>query len=121
MKVRRSGRETVIARRLACCVWLVACASITGCTGGSGSEASAKSGEKTFQQFCFSCHAAGVAGAPKVGDAAAWAPRIAEGKDVMLKKSITGVPPGMPPRGLCSLCTDADLSAAIDCMVERSQ
>ena len=89
-----------------------------GCGSGTGSEgATARSGETTYQQFCFSCHAAGVAGAPKLGDAAVWAPRIAAGEAVMLQRVIEGIPPGMPPRGLCTQCTDADLAAAIDYMV----
>ena len=103
-------------------VWsLIGCGVlVAGCSGGS-SEATARDGEKTYQQFCFSCHATGAAGAPKVGDAAAWAPRVAEGSDAMLEKAIVGMPPGMPPRGLCSLCTDADLAAAIDYMVAHSK
>ena len=120
MKVCRSGRQTAITRGFLRCLWLVALLWTAGCSGGS-SEATAKDGQKTYQQFCFSCHAAGVAGAPKVGDVEAWAPRVAEGKDVMLRKAIEGVAPGMPPRGLCSLCTDADLAAAIDYMVEQSE
>jgi len=97
--------------------WTVAAA---GCSGGD-SEAKARDGAKTYQQFCFSCHATGAAGAPKVGDVAAWAPRIAQGKDVLLEKSINGMPPGMPPRGLCSLCSDEDLAAAVDYMVNNSR
>jgi cytochrome c5 len=93
---------------------------LAGCSGEQ-SEATPKDGEKVYQQFCFSCHATGVGGAPRVGDPTAWAPSIAQGKDVMLQKSITGIPPGMPPRGLCSLCTDEDLAAAIDYMVSQSQ
>jgi cytochrome c5 len=98
-------------------------AALAGCGSGSGSvqEASGPSGETTYQQFCFSCHAAGVAGAPKVGDTAAWVPRIAAGEAVMLQRVIEGIAPGMPPRGLCSQCSDADLAAAIDYMVEQSE
>ena len=94
---------------------------LAACGGGGSAEATSRSGEQTYQQFCFSCHATGAGGAPRVGDAAAWAPRIAQGDDVMLERAITGMPPGMPPRGLCSLCSDADLAAAIDYMVEQSR
>ena len=93
-----------------------------GCGGGAPDEAaSSVSGETIYQRFCFSCHATGAANAPKVGDPAAWAPIIAQGHDVMLKRSIEGIPPGMPPRGLCVQCTDGDLSAAIDYMVAHSE
>lgn len=77
-------------------------------------------GEQTYRRFCFSCHASGAAGAPRVGDARAWAPRIEQGMDVMLRHTIDGMP-GMPPRGMCSRCDDDELRAAIVYMVERSQ
>ena len=78
-------------------------------------------GEKTYQTFCFSCHAAGLSGAPKLGDVEAWAPRIAQGPDVLLKRTIEGIPPAMPPRGLCMGCSDADLAAVVEYMVNASQ
>lgn len=82
---------------------------------------SAADGETTYNRFCFSCHAAGIAGAPKVGDLDAWAPRIAKGTDLLLQTSIEGIPPGMPPRGLCMACTDDELRSAIDHMIANSQ
>ncbi len=72
-------------------------------------------------RYCFACHAAGVASAPRVGDAADWAPRVAKGHEAMLNATIEGVPPGMPPMGLCSTCTEEELAAAIDYMIERSE
>lgn len=77
-------------------------------------------GEQTYRRFCFSCHASGAAGAPRTGNAQAWAPRIAQGMDVMLRHTIDGMP-GMPPRGMCTRCDDDELRAAIAYMVERSQ
>jgi cytochrome c5 len=73
-----------------------------------------------YNRYCFSCHAAGVAGAPRVGDAQAWAQRSEQGHEALLRATIDGMPPGMPPRGLCSGCTDEELSTAIDYMIERS-
>jgi cytochrome c5 len=90
-----------------------------GCGGEQGSQP-AHPGEQVYTRFCFSCHAAGVAGAPKVGDPAAWAPRIAKGREVLLTGTIDGIPPGMPPKGLCSECSDEELAAAVDYMAERS-
>ena len=78
-------------------------------------------GEKTYQNYCFSCHTPGLSGAPKTGDAEAWAPRIAKGADLLLATTIEGIPPAMPPRGMCFDCSDEDLAAAIDYMVEKSQ
>lgn len=95
-------------------------AAVAGCDGGTGSDPS-HPGEQTYTRFCFSCHAAGVAGAPRVGDAEAWAPRIAKGREALIEASIEGIPPGMPPMGLCTECTEEDLGAAVDYMIERSR
>jgi cytochrome c5 len=49
-----------------------------------------KSGEEVFQQVCSACHGAGIAGAPKAGDKAAWGPRIAKGKDSLYEHALKG-------------------------------
>lgn len=77
-------------------------------------------GQKTYQASCQACHASGAAGAPKLGDKAAWAPRIATGMDAMLAVAIKGKV-AMPPRGACAACTDDDLKAAIEYMVSQSK
>ena len=89
-------------------------------TADAGAAAEPKSGEEIYNGSCMACHASGAAGAPKVGDAAAWAPRIAQGKDKLLANAIGGLN-AMPPKGLCMACSDADLQAAIDYMVSQSQ
>ncbi len=91
-------------------LWL----SLTGC----GGETTSDPGERIYTRYCFSCHAAGIAGAPAAGDQAAWAPRVAKGSAALLEATIVGVPPGMPPRGLCADCSDEELAAAIDFMIE---
>jgi cytochrome c5 len=100
-------------------------AVLAGCgDGGSqtaGGEVAAHPGEQNYTRFCFSCHAAGIAGAPKVGDAEQWAPRIAKGSEALLQSTIAGIPPGMPARGLCNQCSDAELADAIDFMISKSQ
>jgi cytochrome c5 len=78
------------------------------------------SGEQIYQSKCIACHAAGVAGAPKVGDAAAWKPRIAQGMDTLLKHAVNGLN-AMPPKGTCANCSEDDLKAAIEFMVSQSQ
>ena len=68
-----------------------------------------------YDKSCKVCHAAGVAGAPKTGDAEAWAPRLAKGMDVLVKSVNTGLN-AMPPKGMCFDCTDADYRALITYM-----
>ena len=77
-------------------------------------------GQKTYQSSCQACHASGAAGAPKLGDKEAWAPRIALGIDALLASSIKGKN-AMPPKGACMACTDEELKAAIEYMVSQSQ
>ena len=79
-----------------------------------------KSGEEVYNGSCMSCHGTGAAGAPKLGDAAAWAPRIAAGKDSLLANATNGLN-AMPPKGLCMACSEAELQGAIDYIVENSQ
>jgi cytochrome c5 len=62
------------------------------------------------------CHAAGVAGAPKAGDKAAWAPRLGAGVDALYANSIKGKN-AMPPKGGNLSLPDADVKAAVDYMV----
>ncbi len=64
-----------------------------------------------YAQSCQACHASGVAGAPKLGDKAAWAPRAAQGVDAMVASAIKGKG-AMPPRG-GSTAADADIRATV--------
>ena len=83
-------------------------------------SAGPKSGEEIYNGTCVSCHGTGAAGAPKLGDAAAWAPRIAAGMDSLLANATNGLN-AMPPKGLCMACSDAELQSAIEYMVSNSQ
>ncbi|HUT40043.1 MAG TPA: c-type cytochrome [Gammaproteobacteria bacterium] len=78
----------------------------------------AADGQKIYQASCQACHVAGVAGAPKLGDKAAWAPRIAKGKDALLSSVKNGLN-AMPPKGTCMSCSDEDLRSAMEYMVEQ--
>lgn len=73
-----------------------------------------------YKQICFTCHAAGVAGAPKVGDKAAWAPRIAQGIDGLTASAIKGKG-AMPPKGGAMSASDADIKAVVTYMVNSSK
>jgi cytochrome c5 len=87
---------------------------------GDAGSAGPKSGEEIYNGSCMACHATGAAGAPKLGDAALWAPRIATGIDAMLATAIKGKG-AMPPKGLCMACSDAELQSAIEYIVSKSQ
>ena len=86
----------------------------------AGSTVDLALGERVYKQACFACHAAGVAGAPKLGDKAAWAPFIATGMDAMVAIVIKGQG-AMPPRGGLASASDSDLHAAVAYMVQQSQ
>lgn len=75
--------------------------------------------EAIYNQFCGTCHVAGVAGAPRM-TAEAWAPRIAEGMDALYATTFNGRG-AMPPRGTCFDCTDEELTKTVDWMVESVQ
>jgi cytochrome c5 len=84
----------------------------------AGAAAGSRSGEQIYKAVCGACHEAGVAGAPKLGDNAAWAPRIKTGLDGMMKVAIAGKG-GMPPRG-ASDANDAELARTIVFMANKS-
>jgi cytochrome c5 len=73
-------------------------------------------GKKTYDGTCSVCHGAGVAGAPKFGDKAAWAPRIKTGIDALYATALKGKG-AMPPKGGNTALGDADVKAAVDFMV----
>ena len=76
--------------------------------------------KENYAKTCGICHDAGVANAPKFGDAEQWASRIIKGKDRLYMSSIIGMPPAMPARGMCFSCSDDDLKALVDYMVEAA-
>jgi len=73
-----------------------------------------------YDKSCKVCHAAGAAGAPKTGDAEAWAPRMAKGMDALVASVNKGLN-AMPPKGMCFDCTDADYAALIQYMSEPAK
>lgn len=81
-------------------------------------------GEAIYNTGCAACHATGVAGAPKVGDAAAWADRITLEKEVLYDHAINGYQGEagvMPPKGGFMNLSDDDIKLVVDYMVEASQ
>jgi cytochrome c5 len=82
-----------------------------------------EAGKALFNSACTACHTAGIAGAPKFGDKAAWAPRIAQGTNTLYEHAIKGFQGKsgmMPPKG-GSTAPDADVKAAVDYMVAAAK
>ena len=90
----------------------------------SGSAVAAQTGDKVYGQACVACHGAGVAGAPKLGDKAAWKDRIAQGNDKMYEhalKGFQGKAGFMPAKGGRADFSDDDVKAGVDYMVSKAQ
>lgn len=100
------------------CVEGDACAS--GAPVASAAAPVARSPDEIYNGVCAACHGTGAAGAPKVGDAAAWGPRIAQGNDTLYKHASSGFNM-MPPKGTCGDCSDDDIKAVVDLMVSKSK
>lgn len=84
----------------------------------------ADEGQKTYQGTCFACHGTGAAGAPKIGDKAAWKPRIAQGMATLQKHALHGYKGKtgfMPAKGGRADLSDAAVKAAIKYMVDQSK
>ncbi|GGB98771.1 hypothetical protein GCM10011352_26140 [Marinobacterium zhoushanense] len=79
-----------------------------------------RTGEELYNTKCSVCHAAGIAGAPIVGDAAAWAPRAEKGIDGLLASAKSGLN-AMPPMGTCMDCSDDELKSVIQYMLDNSK
>ena len=76
-------------------------------------------GEKAYATVCSACHGAGINGAPKVGDHAAWGPRIAQGKETLYSHALNGKG-AMPPKG-GTTWPDATVRMAVDYMVSLNK
>lgn len=86
----------------------------------STGAAQAADGQGTFNSSCMECHGAGISGAPKLGDKAAWAPRIKQGINVLYTHALTGYK-WMPPKGGFDYLSEDDVKAAVDYMVKRAR
>ncbi|MBU2898595.1 c-type cytochrome [Vibrio hepatarius] len=75
-----------------------------------------RDGASVYGTFCIACHSSGVSGAPKTGNADDWAPRIAQGKDILKNHAIKGFN-AMPAKGTCMDCSDDEIVAAIEHMI----
>ncbi len=92
-------------------------ASTPGAPAPAAAPADSGKGKSIYDTTCMVCHAAGVAGAPKAGDKAAWAPRLKEGMPAVYAIAMKGKG-AMPPKGGNAALSEADLKAAVDYMVK---
>lgn len=101
------------------CVAGQACDTAQVVASASGSGA-ARDGATVYQQACLACHMTGAAGAPIMGDAAAWAERIDKGLETLIANSISGIG-AMPAKGGCANCSDEEIAAATEYLVDNSR
>jgi cytochrome c5 len=87
--------------------------------------ATVMTGPQVYNAACIVCHQPGVTtGAPTIGDVAAWAPRIAQGKDTLYQHAIQGFQGAsgfMPPKGGRVDLSDGEIQAAVDYLIEQAQ
>jgi len=93
--------------------------NVGAAAAAGGAAAAARTGDQVYNSSCMACHATGAAGAPKVGDKAAWSERAAKGVDGLLANAISGIK-AMPPRGTCANCSDDELKGAIEYMLKET-
>ena len=105
----------------------MAAAGVKAGAGGAVQTASgpvkaggAVDGKAIYASVCTACHGAGIAGAPKTGDKAAWKPRIAQGNAKLYEHAIKGKG-AMPPKGGAMSASDAEIKAAVDYLVSQGK
>lgn len=79
-----------------------------------------RSGSEVYDAVCMACHTTGAAGAPVIGDADAWAPRIDQGMETLISHAINGYN-AMPAKGGCANCPDEEIEAALEHIVAESK
>jgi cytochrome c5 len=91
---------------------------------GSSGPRALQTGQAVYTAYCTACHGAGIAGAPKTGDLAAWAPRIKQGYDLLVKHAVEGISskPGvvMPAKGGNPALDSVEVARAVVFMVNQS-
>ncbi len=114
----------IVRRTIKTCCSFIMLSVLVGCSSGSSSVTATSSAEEIYVQNCVACHSGGfkgwMTGAPELGDKAVWEPLIAKGVDVMTTFSIKGVNK-MPAKGSCKTCSDQQIKATVQYMVEKSK
>lgn len=97
------------------------CVEGDDCGTASAAVASGpKDASEIYNSSCSACHGSGVLGAPKLGDAAAWAARLEKGVDTLTANAISGIN-AMPPMGTCGSCSEDDIKQTIQYMIDNSK
>ncbi len=86
----------------------------------AAADSGPKSPEDIYQASCFGCHGTGALNAPKFGDATAWSARLDKGVDQLVSNAINGIN-AMPPKGTCGSCSDDDIAATVQYMLDNSK
>lgn len=97
---------------------------LAGCLlsqAGKAAEAEEFDAAAKYQSTCYACHGTGAAHAPEVGDVIEWEIRLEKGMETLLSNTIAGLNGIMPPRGLCTDCSDDNLKSIIEYMLENSK
>lgn len=121
-EIARANHPMPVASQPASFVPPTAASAAATTTTATATQVSADAGEKLFGSVCATCHTAGLMGAPKFADKAAWAPRIAQGKDTLYKHAIGGYQgkSGVMPAKGGSQASDDEVKAAVDYMVSKA-
>ena len=121
-EIARANHPMPVASQPASFVPPTAASAAATTTTATATPVSADAGEKLFSSVCATCHTAGLMGAPKLGDKADWAPRIAQGKDTLYKHAIVGYQgkAGVMPAKGGSQASDDEVKAAVDYMVSKA-
>lgn len=121
-EIARANHPMPVASQPASFVPPTAASAAATTTTATATQVSADAGEKLFGSVCTTCHTAGLMGAPKLADKAAWAPRIAQGKDTLYKHAIGGYQgkAGVMPAKGGSQASDEEVKAAVDYMVSKA-
>ena len=90
----------------------------TGGAGGTATDSGALSGADVYSTTCFACHGTGAANAPKLGDMAAWEPRVAKGLEELVNSALIGKGL-MPAKGGATHLSDADVRNAVEFMLRK--
>lgn len=91
--------------------------SCAGAVVAAKESDSARSAEEIYNANCTACHTTGAADAPRLGNAEEWAPRIEKGIDTLYKHAIEGFN-AMPAKGMCMDCSDEELHATVDYILD---
>lgn len=100
----------------------VAATPTTDATAAAPAADNAAAGEAIYKKTCFLCHGTGAGGAPLLTDSADWAPRVAQGTDVLYQHAIagfTGSKGMMPPKGANMALSDDEVKATVDYMLSQ--